>query len=329
MDKNSFKIIKTIFKWVVLLAVMAIFWTFLSFTNPNWRFAIVIFVVLYLLFDFRKQLFPFVFSSLIMAKKTLMQQSEEESIEIDESIETEDPVCAEDSLETEEETEEEEEEEQSTTQKLIFVGSIVLSCIFLCLIAGIYCYNQNLERDIARQTVNMDTSMEPIQFYAEEKPEFVKIVNKTNYYIKPLANYKIAGVIIAKNTFLLFDGARSLAPIDLGLAWGDMAKPENYKKVMFFSGFRILQLFYPPDFPLSADYVNTHQSHNHLIPATDRIKDELMRLNNGQSVVLEGSLVEVTAAKMPPWRSSLRRDDNLMNSGAGCEIFYVEKVTRI
>jgi hypothetical protein len=77
------------------------------------------------------------------------------------------------------------------------------------------------------------------------------------------------------------------------------------------------------------DYLQKHSSHNHIIPANDAIKKMVMNLDNDDRVVFEGYLVEVNSDHINPWRSSLRRDDHLFNSGKGCEIFYVDKVTKI
>ncbi len=75
------------------------------------------------------------------------------------------------------------------------------------------------------------------------------------------------------------------------------------------------------------DYVSTHCSNNHLIPADNAIKRKIKRLKKGDHVRIQGYLVNVdaenSAGKVYLWDTSVSRDD----SGDGaCEIIYVTNI---
>ncbi len=62
----------------------------------------------------------------------------------------------------------------------------------------------------------------------------------------------------------------------------------------------------------------------HMIPAADSVERSLMKLREGDIIVLQGYLVDVDHESGWKWRTSLSRSD----TGAGaCEIVYVESVS--
>ena len=153
-------------------------------------------------------------------------------------------------------------------------------------------------------------------------------VNNKNYILYPMANYKIAGIVIAKNT-ALSDKTSDISPIDVGLAWGKMALPEYNKYRNFHSAGRIMYWDSGMEtIPLSKEEYKDNYSHNHLIPANINIQNALMSLKLNEKVYLEGSLVFVHSKGMVDWNSSLSRTDKgfIGISGGSCEIFHVTKV---
>ncbi|OGI03265.1 MAG: hypothetical protein A2Y25_05025 [Candidatus Melainabacteria bacterium GWF2_37_15] len=178
----------------------------------------------------------------------------------------------------------------------------------------------------------INTSAEPVQIpFRTENP----IMHKTKggeYYIFPLAIYEIAGIVAVKNMeSMLMLGGADLGPVDIGLVWGKLAEPENYKNIKFASAFRLMMPSVKREINLERDYVQTHFSHNHIIPSNSEILDAVRNLKVNEKVILRGYLVEVkikTSKLQTVWKSSLRRDDHLFNSGAGCEVFYVTDVLK-
>jgi len=156
----------------------------------------------------------------------------------------------------------------------------------------------------------------------------LKGANNKNYILYPMANYKIAGIVIAKNA-ALSDKTSDISPIDVGLAWGKMALPEYSKYRNFHSVDRIMYWDSGMEtIPLSKEKYKDSYSHNHLIPANINIRNALMTLKLNEKVYLEGSLVFVNSKGMIDWNSSLSRTDKGFVGifGGSCEIFYVTKV---
>lgn len=317
MFKLIFSIIGAILKWVAFLIVVSTFWLVLTIINPDMRWVVIPFVIIFLIFNFPKPLLALIIAQSKPVKNffrniTASDMGAEEDLE---EIETDDT---------------DEEEESSGLEEFIFKGCIVISLAFILLIGYNYFKNKSIEKEIALykiQNLDIDTSMDPIQVN-EKGEKFTITANGADYNVQPLAKYKIAGTVVVKNTFMVFDTAKDISPVDIGLVWGDLSKPENYKQMSFFSNFRLMTRTNPKDFPFSDDYIVRHTSHNHIIPANRDIEKQVINLDIDDRIVMEGSLVEVRSDKFGgPWTSSLRRDDHLFNSGKGCEIFYVEKVT--
>jgi hypothetical protein len=172
----------------------------------------------------------------------------------------------------------------------------------------------------------IDTSSDPIQIeYTTDKPLIHKVNNK-EYYIYPLAKYEIAGMVVAKNSQFILDD-RDLGPIDIGLSWGKLALPEYSKYIKFNSAFRLMPSEINYGMPLSGDYIQTHSSHNHIIPSSNNILDRVSGFNIGDKVLMKGFLVEVKDKNdRKLWKSSLVRDDHVFNSSGGCEVFYVTDI---
>jgi len=174
----------------------------------------------------------------------------------------------------------------------------------------------------------VDTSFEPVQLPIQAENPIIHNVKGSEYYIFPLAIYEIAGVVVVKNTnTLAMLGGTDLGPVDIGLAWGELAKPENLKHIKVSSAFRLMMPSVDSEIGLSSDYIGRHMSHNHIIPSNGAILSAVKSLNKNEKVILRGYLVDVRVKDSNGyrsiWKSSLKRDDHLLNSGGGCEVFYV------
>lgn len=131
-----------------------------------------------------------------------------------------------------------------------------------------------------------------------------------------------------------YDGsglADKLSPVDLGLAWGDVAA--NNEKVDFHWEQRGRWIYWQLDSYSDLMTVGGEQniecqvSNNHIIPATKDVKKQALKIRRGDRVRLEGYLVDVSAQRSDgawfEWDSSTTREDT--GDGA-CEVFYVTKV---
>lgn len=175
--------------------------------------------------------------------------------------------------------------------------------------------------------------------------DYIKAYGQKNIYaLKPQAKYTLAGLVIAKNNNFWFrDIMRTtfddICLMDLGIAWGDLAqdKTKLYKHWKFKSRkslgqARQLEWRQKPPYengPWTVNYVRTHISHTHLIPANSNVMGGLLKIKKNDIVKLNGYLVDIYTDKNElVARTSMTRTDNDATSrGYGaCEDMYVERV---
>ena len=175
------------------------------------------------------------------------------------------------------------------------------------------------------ETDEIDTSQDPIQMpFKADEPITVQ-VKKGYFMITPVAEYKISGVVVGKETYSSdWDG--KVSPFDLAIAWGKLAAPGASRFITYTQGYRWYFYQCKPGNPFDSSYVISHSSNNHIIPANENIRKAVKAVRRKDKVALEGFLVNLkgTYKEQPvAWNTSLSR----MDSGNGsCELFYVSKV---
>jgi hypothetical protein len=171
----------------------------------------------------------------------------------------------------------------------------------------------------------IDVSQEPLQIKYASEDRIVKKEKDSEFIITPVAEYKIAAIVVSKKSY--HNGWHAeIAPVDLVLAWGKLAEPGNDKYISFSQGDRWYFYECEEDIPFNDNYVITHSANNHVIPADENIYRAVKTLKKKEMVLIEGFLVNVTGHYKGGnlcWNSSLSRRD----SGDGsCEVFYVKKI---
>jgi hypothetical protein len=152
-------------------------------------------------------------------------------------------------------------------------------------------------------------------------------VGNLEYTISALAKYDITALVVSKYNYWYDDWRAKVAPYDVALVWGDLAKPENEKYVTYSQFGRWYYYRWRGDSPYDENFIIRHSSNNHIIPANDIIKRAIASLRKRRAVRLEGYLVNVDGKEHGRpfwWHSSLTRDDT---GDGSCELFYVNKVT--
>lgn len=173
----------------------------------------------------------------------------------------------------------------------------------------------------------IDISKTPYQSEVVYTDVIVKNLLGANFVIKPVATYRISGLILGKYYYMPFSAWDRLAPIDLTIAWGDLPLPENSKYVAIEHTMRSHELKVKPGSLFDRKYLIQHASFNHIIGANTNVLDAVTSLKVSQKVTLEGFLVNVINISVPgnqQWTTSLKRNDDGPTS---CEILYVTKVT--
>jgi len=142
----------------------------------------------------------------------------------------------------------------------------------------------------------------------------------------PRASYRITGYAVETSRELL-DEWDFVAPLDVALVWGPVARPEVLKQLRFHLSRRYVSYRYEAPIPEAPqDVLLSHISNNHLIPAGEAVEGALARIRIGDLVTLAGRLVDVevrdrSGRLATQMRTSLSRTD--VGSGA-CENLYVE-----
>lgn len=196
----------------------------------------------------------------------------------------------------------------------------------------------------------IDTSNDPMQLplssinnkISKKGPDNNKI-----YTLTKVAQYSISGMVVAKNTNFWFRGINrsdfdGIALMDVGLVWGDLADKNAVKRNIVFKSkktlgsARVLYTKLKNSKEFSFDYVLSHSSHTHLIPANANVMSALLKMKKYTNVKLDGYLVDITYENGKTAYTSDSRTDNNASSrglqtlnsagGGACENMYVESV---
>lgn len=179
-----------------------------------------------------------------------------------------------------------------------------------------------------------------------QKPDLTQLIeikslkNKKIYYLLPLAEYSISSRLKEKNDFFFLQwDIDKVALMDYGLVWGDMAKKDNFKKINANSNQTIIarglvyNLKIKNKHRKQADeeynYLKSHVSHNHIIPANKKILKALKAVKRGQIIKLDGYLVDVYDSNIDKFAMtslSLTDTNESARGGGACEIMYVTKI---
>lgn len=167
---------------------------------------------------------------------------------------------------------------------------------------------------------------------------YKSLISKTKVELIPQAHYTLSGRVVAFNhDFLLTKGYFDKSALyDLGATWGkDMSEPQFFKKYfkiysqkVELTGSRILYWQWKYDTPLTEQYITSHISHTHIIPANNNVMAAMLKLKLYDKVKIEGELVDMKFTShqgaIPQYtHTSLSRTDT---EGSACETMYVTKV---
>lgn len=171
----------------------------------------------------------------------------------------------------------------------------------------------------------IDTGADPVQEPLANQAK-IRLKLKAGFVdLVPVARYRIAAVVASKLKYDDGWGAEVM-PFDLALVWGRLTDPEVAKHLVIkHDNTRLAWFRFRGDSPpVSLQYVLSHGSNNHVIPANGNLFRALDRdLRVRDRVVLEGYLVNgegLSEGRTIRLKTSLSRDDS--DRGA-CEVFYV------
>lgn len=142
-----------------------------------------------------------------------------------------------------------------------------------------------------------------------------------NYTLTPMADFNLQARVLSKETYS-FDRGADLAPVDLALGWGPMSDSQVLSQINISQSNRFY-FWHVDAFPIPRQAIETHSANMHMIPANAAVETQLKALRVGQTIQLQGYLVNANAPDGFYWKSSLTRED----TGAGaCELVYIKSL---
>ena len=146
-----------------------------------------------------------------------------------------------------------------------------------------------------------------------------------------LYNYELSGIAVSTKRYIGTSIGDRLAPKDVAMAWGDVAKHNNTINFHWSQSGRWYMWqadSYDEIAPVGGvEGVNTHSANNHLIAADNTVAKDISRISEGDYIKITGYLVNVYAetdgGRYFTWNSSTSRHDT--GDGA-CEVIYVTGV---
>lgn len=140
------------------------------------------------------------------------------------------------------------------------------------------------------------------------------------FTVAPLASFSAEARVLSREDYR-FGPESALSPTDLALGWQRMADPTVYSRLDISQSNRWYHYRWGAEGPpLPVDEIVRSSANMHLVPADQNVARALDRVRQGQTVRLQGWLIEVRREDGWTWRSSLTREDS--GSGA-CELIYV------
>lgn len=207
--------------------------------------------------------------------------------------------------------------------KYIYLINLVILIIF-------FCYRNALPS--SSSVLNHSLHNEPLQTPTNTPPFYVT-TPEMRFYIEPVFNYKIYGLVVSKYNARKHFMARSdknLNVTDICVIWGNTAFNQSYKDWTFWSGSWTC-FGQAKTHKAYNDWRNNNPngfnweqlSNNHLLTNDSMLKKQLTEVNIGDQIYIEGYLANYgTSSKNIHRKTSTTRTDT--GNGA-CETIYVTK----
>ncbi len=174
--------------------------------------------------------------------------------------------------------------------------------------------------DVPAQWRGIPAARDPIQTDKTLPRPF----NHGDYTIKPLANYAVTAVVLARKRYHS-DASAKIGPVDLALGWGPMSTAVVINDLSISQSGRWYEYRWAKEPPLNGDQIERHSANTHCLPADNTVRSQLLAVKRHDLVTLEGFLVEVNGPDGYRWRSSLSRNDT---GGGACEVMWITRVSR-
>lgn len=161
----------------------------------------------------------------------------------------------------------------------------------------------------------------PKQTFIPLKEQSSVFVEEGHFKIEAIkqARYTLTGKVMSTQHFDKLPGGaweNQILPTDVTIAWGQLAYATPQQEVRYWQENRSF-FFTSNHRALSKDYILTHASNTHIMPASDNLRKAFKDLHIGDVVAMEGFLVNVKPLHKQDiiegvndwWPTSMFRDD--------------------
>lgn len=155
---------------------------------------------------------------------------------------------------------------------------------------------------------------EPLQRVAHGAPFLHGAV-----WVTPKAEFSATARVLSAHDYRR-DVDGDIVPVDLALGWGPLSDAALVLQMHIGQHSRYLSWHAPSGFPLSGQTIIRSSANMHMVPATDEIRAQLLRLRRGQVVAFSGALVDISGGALS-WHSSMSREDS---GSYACEVVFTE-----
>jgi len=211
-------------------------------------------------------------------------------------------------------------EQHSDSAGVLRSGVKLLFFVSLLLFGVAYCQQSKLPPS---SSVLKPLYQEPLQTEVKQPPFQVK-AGGTEYTIKPLYSYELAGLIVSYHHSASFADyyhelwGDKLNLKDICVVWGSNITTNAYRESKFKSAPFMCYWWVPDDVPFD----QTKISNNHLITEKKALARQIMRARKGDQIYLKGFLAEYSTADGFHRGTSTTRTDTW--NGA-CETIYLSE----
>jgi hypothetical protein len=193
--------------------------------------------------------------------------------------------------------------------------SVLLLAIVISLLGAV---NWASERPVERDP-GVLIEREPRQTH----PASTAPIAHGDYRITPLAEFELEARVLSREDYALDAGA-DLVPTDLALGWGRMSDTQVIEQLNIEQSARFYSYRWSDRPPIPPQEIVRSSANMHLIPADDRVAEQLDQVRVGALIALRGQLVTARRADGWTWTSSLTRTDS---GGGACELVLVQAIT--
>lgn len=149
----------------------------------------------------------------------------------------------------------------------------------------------------------------------------VKSISYSKYTITPLAGFQVEARVLGAKHYS-FDRESALAPVDLALGWGPMARDDVLNTIEISQSGRFYY-WRTDNLVIPRRDIETNSANMHFIPVDQEVGKKLKQIDKDDRIRFKGYLVRIDADDGWRWISSRTRNDT--GKGA-CEVILVDDI---